>query len=336
MVKAPDKIWKLWVQVPPSPIRVWPFYFAKLYDMKLDFDFLNLYGDLSMLNEGIILDEAHEHGRYKKAFINFLNGAYYNNGIQNADKVENNRTGSKGTIDAIAATKKIDLKIDDQTDLEYKDKVKKVNDRLKNSRQRAIPTHKEIIDGEEVQGFTVFNIKPSVLHHINGEHGDNITNIKGTQRTSLVVYDPKNPASLDKAIGNYALIRANSVRNAAQAHKLVHLLAMISDALRGLDDSNNVILNIAKTFEKTLADKEVTFNYIDSAGKVQRDKTFVDFILATTWGNTKSTNALLTEHEKFLREESEKAIEDEPVEQEALAEVTENNVTEALIADYIK
>lgn len=53
MVKAPDKIWKLWVQVPPSPIIVWPFYFAKLYDMKnlVKTDFDKIYEELNNLFE---------------------------------------------------------------------------------------------------------------------------------------------------------------------------------------------------------------------------------------------------------------------------------------------
>ena len=305
--------------------------------MMIETDFMKIYEELAGINEDALLTEAHEHGKYKKAFINFLNGAYYDNGIQNAEKVENNRTGSRGTIDSIAADKKIDINIDDETELEYKDKVKKVNDRLKNNRQRAIPTHKEIVNGETVQGFTVFNIKPSVLHHINGEHSDNITKIKGTNKTTLV--DMTN--GLDDKIGNYALIRASSPRNASQAHKLVHLLAMISDALRNLEDSGSTIMGIARTFQKTLEGKEVTFNYIDDKGKVQRDKTFVEFVSAVTYGNSEPTNTILTKHEQFLREEADKAIEDESVEQEALVDTVEEqpvnpDVTEELINNYLK
>ena len=295
------------------------------------------------LEEDMTLQEAQERGKFKKAFLNLVKqNAYWNGKDTVADKgVLQNKTGITGNIyDVIdelnkkAGDKKnhIDTVRVDGTPVPYGELVKIVNARLRNDNQRAIVTGKaapDDADPDASKKFTVFNLYPSVLHHIDGNHGNNIA-IKNVGGSSLA--DITN----EQAWGNYLLIEAPSARTAAYAHKMIHLLAIITNTL-GLPtptdpEKDNVVGQIARALERALANKDgeskLKFSYIvgknaDGTPIVESTESFAKAIATRTYNNSLPMNDILAAHETDIKAEVDKSVSDDPVD-----ETTPDNIKE--------
>ena len=165
----------------------------KLYDNKaistyIDNKELESFEYEAELEEDMTLQEAQERGKFKKAFLNLVKqNAYWDGKQVVAEKgLVQNKTGISGDIyevikelNAMSGEEKnhIDTIRPDGTPGPYGELVKIVNARLRTDNKRAIVTSRVTPKNDDIETskkFTVFNLYPSVLHHINGEHGDNI------------------------------------------------------------------------------------------------------------------------------------------------------------------
>ena len=274
--------------------------------MNYETDFMKLYESLLSINEDTILSEAgkHEHGKYKKAFLNLINGLYYdsnaNTFVGNQDNVHNTKVKVGGTLqdmikyvnDTDPANPKvpentIDAKTDTVEPLSDEQKISLVNRRLK-SGQRAIATKKVVDDsGNEVNYYSVYELTPSILHHVNGEHDDNAF-VKGYRYEDTVDHKQKYTSvfvSGNSTLTNYILITAKTNKAATYAHMLIHILGMIAGAI-GVNNAE--ITNIAKAFDNQLT-PETTFYFIEDINSMKVNDsihTLADLIVAKpAWGS---------------------------------------------------
>jgi hypothetical protein len=213
--------------------------------MNFDFDFFNMYDNLGMLNEHVVLTEG-DYGKYKKAFLNFINGLYYdaNNKISDATlaprttKISTAKAASELAGDANVNTTETNFETGSQQERSPRDIVRAVNRSIPKN-QVALYSKKRVNPetGEKENLYTVYNKYPSILHHMNADHSDNAI-VKGYTYT-----DPNNGEKTrtsvffadDPKLYNYVLITANQQSQAKYGHMMIHLLAMIIASVGSMD-----------------------------------------------------------------------------------------------------
>ena len=286
----------------------------------MDFDFLHLYEELSRINEEAVLDEATGgFGRYKKAFINFLSGVYYD--INDADghptgadpRNPEAKEDEKDTYSNIQGTKYIEYadgvhdlpalmqkyKVEDHWFDEHggqhfydlskpEDRrkiVQNINQKIRNEfnvkNGRVIQKARSKADKEAGKvSYSVYAIAPSALHHINGEHNDDV-GIKSftylnknheKKTTTLVDLRDKEHA---KNLGNYVLVEAVDPSAARYVHMIIHLLAMVAKVI-GVGNKN--MDSIIDAFAQNIEKKHARFTIVNGKKeKIVYDK-LADFL----------------------------------------------------------
>ena len=236
----------------------------------INFDFMHLYEELNGINEDTLFEGKQERGKYKKAFLNLQKGLYYdqqgNVHGEEADVVSTKyarKVKDMHNIRDIAKAYNIpDYRVDpdtgERTELSDSELTTAVNKAIKSETKNARVIHTHDVDG--VGSYTAFLMFPSVLHHINGVHEDNAEvrsyGYKGNNGKRKYTYlFVAGSANLD----NYLMIEATTATNAKYAHLLVHLLALVSAAVKF---NKELVLEIAKAFDGQLEGKDVKFSYI--------------------------------------------------------------------------
>ena len=282
--------------------------------MKLDFDFFNLYDNLSDLNEGILMEaDTKEFGKYKKAFVNFINGVYYdeNGELQGKDSdVQGTKYAEvvKDIHDIYEIAKAYDIptykvdpdRPDRKVELTPEELVKEVNKVLGRSGARAISLRTKDSIEKGIKSYTVFKLAPAVLHHIDGEHDHNVgvrpykyDTGNGKKPTYLVDLSKSDTAN---NLGNYVLIQARDAKSATYVHMIIHLVALVSKAL-GLDNPD--LEKVIDAFSENIAKKNAVFTYIDKNKEKKETTSLKDFLLTSDcYGASSSTNARLTSGEE--------------------------------------
>ena len=264
------------------------------------------YEELSKLTESLVLTEAgsHEHGKYKKAFLNLINGLYYEKDGKtihgNSSNVHTNKSRDAGTLADIVtaintnnetspkvATKTLDDTTWTQAEATPEQTIKAVNKQLGYNNKRAIRT-KSVIDkdGNEVNYYAIYNLTPSILYHVDGWHDHN-ANVQSFAYTETVGDDKKRKStSVFKAgeenLKNYILIEADTQKNATYAHMLIHLAGIVAGAI----GADNVLLgSILEAFNKQLEDKNITYTFVSNIDNMTVQHT--DSLLDLSWAIAK-------------------------------------------------
>ena len=269
-------------------------------------DFMTWYEELSKLTESLVLTEAgsHEHGKYKKAFLNLINGLYYEKDGKtihgNSSNVHTNKSRDAGTLADIVtaintnnetspkvATKTLDDTTWTQAEATPEQTIKAVNKQLGYNNKRAIRT-KSVIDkdGNEVNYYAIYNLTPSILHHVDGWHDHN-ANVQSFAYTETVGDDKKRKSTSvfkagDELLKNYILIEADTQKNATYAHMLIHLAGIVAGAI----GADNVLLgSILEAFNKQLEDKNITYTFVSNIDNMTVQHT--DSLLDLSWAIAK-------------------------------------------------